>query len=93
MRKSAKVDVGKRVSIEVGFDPIPRVVPIPRLFANALRRNNAAKEAFEKLSPSRQKEILRYLGALKTEEALARNVERTIHFLLGKEEGHAFRTE
>ncbi len=35
----------------------------------------------------RQKEILRYLGFLKTEESMKRNVEKVIQFLAGKKVG------
>jgi uncharacterized protein YdeI (YjbR/CyaY-like superfamily) len=36
-----------------------------------------------KLTPSRQKEILRYFAALKTQEAKDRNVERMVRILGG----------
>jgi hypothetical protein len=37
--------------------------------------------AFKKLTPSRQKEILRYLNYLKTEEAKSRNIEKVLELL------------
>ena len=40
----------------------------------ALSKNKPAKEAFEKLPASRQKEILRYLNNLKQAETLERNL-------------------
>jgi len=40
--------------------------------------------AFKKLTPYRQKEIVRYLGSLKTEEALQRNIEKVIASLKEK---------
>lgn len=59
------------------------IAPHPR-FATALRENKQALEAFEALSPSRQKEIVRYISSLKTAAAVDRNVERAIGFLVGK---------
>ena len=43
-----------------------------------------AKSAFDNLSPSSQKEIVRYISQLKTEPGIDRNVEKAIAFLLGK---------
>ena len=38
---------------------------------------------FEQLTPSRQKEILRYLNYLKTTEAKKRNIDKVLSFLKG----------
>jgi hypothetical protein len=81
MRRAANVDVGDRVAIEVQFDHAPPKVPVPRKFTLALSNNKAAKEAFHKLAPSRQKEILRYLNGLKQAETLERNIEKITRFL------------
>jgi uncharacterized protein YdeI (YjbR/CyaY-like superfamily) len=51
----------------------------------ALNSNPQAKERFEGLSPSLQKEIVRYISHLKTEASIDRNVDRAINFLLAKE--------
>jgi uncharacterized protein YdeI (YjbR/CyaY-like superfamily) len=40
-----------------------------------------AKKEFEKLSPSRQKEILRYIIFLKSEESVDKNIHRAIAHL------------
>lgn len=39
---------------------------------------------FEQLTPSRQKEIIRYLNYLKTAQAKNKNIEKVIGFLKGK---------
>jgi uncharacterized protein YdeI (YjbR/CyaY-like superfamily) len=49
-----------------------------------LRKSKEAKTVFDKLPPSRRKEIVRYLANLKTEEVLKKNIQRAINFLLGK---------
>jgi hypothetical protein len=84
MRQSANVDVGDKVTVELKLDKKSREVPSPQKFTLALAKNKKAKDAFEKLIPSRQKEILRYLGNLKQEETLDRNIDKVIQFLLGK---------
>ena len=44
-----------------------------------------AKKIFDQLAPSLQKEIVRYIHNLKTEESRDRNVEKAIQFLHGKQ--------
>ncbi len=84
IRDSTQTKVGDRVTIEIGYDPKPRKIVIPKSFAQALEENKLAKKTFEKLPPYRQKEITRYLSFLKSEATLAHNIERTIKFLEGK---------
>jgi hypothetical protein len=84
MRRAANVDVGDRANVELELDKTSREVPAPRKFALALGKNKKAKAAFEKLTPSRRKEILRYLNNLKQEETLERNIAKIIQFLEGE---------
>jgi hypothetical protein len=84
MRQAANVDVGDQVTISVQFDKIPPKVAVPRKFTLALWKNKSAKEAFQKLAPSRQKEIIRYLNSLKQAETLERNIDKVIQFLQGE---------
>lgn len=81
MRAAGGVDVGDVARVEVVFDPAPRVVPTEPALARALAGDRAAKRAFDALPPSRKKEISRYLGALKSEETRARNIERVLAHL------------
>ena len=76
MREAAGIDVGDQADIRLEVDPRPRTEPVHPKFTRALDRNRTAKIAFEKLVASRQKEILRYLNSLKTEESLDRNIEK-----------------
>ena len=82
MREAAGIDVGDQADIQLEFNPTPRVEPIPPKLEDALTRNKAAKSAFEKLIPSRQKEILRYLNSMKTEESVERNIEKVLRQLM-----------
>jgi uncharacterized protein YdeI (YjbR/CyaY-like superfamily) len=76
--------VGDDAKVEIEFDPEPRIVPTHPKFAQALSKNREAKTAFERPARSRQKEILRYLNSMKTEESLVRNIEIVIQYLLGQ---------
>jgi hypothetical protein len=84
MRKVSGIDVGDMADIKIEFDPVPRVIPVHPKLQLALDKNKKAKAAFEKLPPYRQKEIIRYISFMKTEESVIRNVEKVIQHLLGK---------
>lgn len=85
MLKGTGLKVGDRADMEIDFDPRPRETPVPPEFSKALRADSVARREFGKLTPSRQKEILRYLGNLKTEEFRKRNIERVLKHLRGEE--------
>lgn len=84
MREAAGIDTGDMAHVEIDYDPKPRVTPMPALLEKALKKNKTARAEFDKLSPSRQKEIQRYLNSMKTEESLARNVEKVLKHLVGE---------
>ena len=84
MRKAAQKDVGDIADFEIAYDPIKRAFPMHPKFEKALEENKQAKAIFDSLRPSLQLEINRYLGSLKAEESVDRNVNRAIQFLLGK---------
>lgn len=84
MRQAAGVDVGDQVRIQIEFDPAPRIETMPPKLKDALSKHKGAKAAFERLTPSRQKEMLRYLNTMKTETSLERNIEKIIQHLLGE---------
>ncbi|MDX2046145.1 MAG: YdeI/OmpD-associated family protein [Chitinophagaceae bacterium] len=85
MRKAAGIDVGDIAEVEIGFDPGERMVPLHPKLEEAFRKNKKAKAAFDKLSLSRQKEIMKYINYLKTDESVNKNVQRAIKFLTGGE--------
>lgn len=85
MLEASGSKVGDNVEIEVEFNPKPPDVPMSKQLAHALRRDAIARAAFEKLPPSRQKEIHKYLGSLKTEVSIQRNIERVLSHLRGEE--------
>jgi len=83
MRNAAGKDVGDLITIQIDFDLKPRTTPIHPKLKQALKENKQAKLAFDKLSPSRQKEILKYINFLKSEESVDKNVQKTISALTG----------
>ncbi|RYZ46479.1 MAG: hypothetical protein EOO14_24560, partial [Chitinophagaceae bacterium] len=76
--------IGEMIAVEIDLDTSERTIqPHPKLL-QALRENDAAGKVFNSLPPSRQKEILRYIALLKTEESITKNVQKAIGFLTGK---------
>ena len=85
MRSATNTKVGDRVTLEIEFDPIERKIEMHPKLSMALKMDKTAKKIFDQLAPSLQKEIVRYIHNLKTEESMDRNVERAIQFLHGKQ--------
>jgi hypothetical protein len=88
IRDAAGVSVGDRVRVEIAFDPQYRngpQHPMPAWFRKALKENPRAEDNWERLIPSRKKEVLRYFAQLKSEEARQRNLARAIKVLSGDE--------
>ena len=85
MMKSAEVEVGDTASfvIEQDNDNKSRDVPMPRNFKARLVKDGVW-EAYKSLTPYRQKEILKYLSFLKTEESISRNIEKVVQQLKEK---------
>jgi hypothetical protein len=83
MLKNSPEKVGETIEITVAFDPDERTIAQPPGFVKALEENPGAKAVFDRLSPSRQHEIVRYIASLKTEESVMRNITRAINFLNG----------
>lgn len=88
VRKASGTKVGDRVKVDVAFDPDYRngpMHPMPEILRKALDENTVANQAWGKLAPSRQKEILRYFSFLKSDEARFRNLEKAMYVLNGNE--------
>lgn len=86
VRKASDTKVGDRVQVTLSFDAAYRngpLHPMPTWFRTPLAKNSRAKKAWQALTPSRQKEILRYFSWLKTPAARARNVARVLRVLSG----------
>jgi hypothetical protein len=86
IREESNLQVGDVIDIEARFDREYRngpLHPMPAWFGDQLSGNGPAKAGWGRLSPSRQKEILRYFARLKSPEAKQRNVRRALHVLAG----------
>ncbi|TCC97831.1 YdeI/OmpD-associated family protein [Pedobacter hiemivivus] len=84
MLKNSPKRIGETIKVTIEFDPSDRTIkPHPKLI-EALKNNLEAKSKFDNLTPSMQKEMVRYISSLKTEESRNRNIERAINFLLGR---------
>lgn len=85
MLKGAQVTLGQTVSfsIEQNFASRNREFPLLAVFKAELDKQNVLA-AFKALTPSRQKEILKYLNSLKTDESRMRNINRVIAQLKDK---------
>ncbi len=86
MRAQADVSVGDNVKVRLRVDQEYRNGPrheMPAWFSAALEGDATAATNWARLTPSRQKEVLRYFAALKTSGAKERNLQRAIAVLSG----------
>lgn len=84
LRQASKTGVGDRVVARVSFDAAYRggpTHPMPPALAHGLREQPKRAAAWGELTPSRRKEILRYLAGLRSEDALERNIEKVLAML------------
>lgn len=85
MRKAAGKDVGDTATFEIEYDAEERLIDMNPKLEQALAGNKKAKAVFDSLAPYLQKEIVRYIANLKTEESVDKNIKKAIGFLLGEE--------
>src|SRR5690606_4470349 len=84
MLKNSPKRIGDYITVAVEFDPSERtIIPHPKLTA-ALNKDRTAKESFESISPSKQKEIIRYISFLKSEASIINNIQKLIGYLNGE---------
>ena len=91
MLKGGNVKLGQTAQFNIEQDTLERnkKVPMPKELRKALQENSLLK-TFEALSPSRQKEINRYLNNLKSAVTIQKNIEKVIKALQGKESSSLF---
>ena len=82
--KNSPKRIGETIDIAIEFDPADRSIKPHPEFLKALDQNKEAKQVFESLSASRQKEIIRYISFLKSADSVTRNVQKAMGFLTGK---------
>ena len=85
MMKGGNTAVGKSASFQIEQDKSTKAVTyrMPKLLITALHKHNLAND-FNLLTPSRKKDILRYLMMISKEETLVRNINKVIAQLRAK---------
>ena len=84
VRKASGTQVGDVVNVQIRFDHGYKGGPAPVMpvwFAAALKRQAPANRGWKRLTPSRQKEIARYLSGLKSDAAQRRNLQNVLGML------------
>ena len=84
MLKNSPKRIGELIEITITYDTSDRTIKPHPQFIKALSKNLKAKQSFDCLTPSMQKEMIRYIANLKTEQTRNRIIARAIDYLLGK---------
>lgn len=86
MMKGANVELGSTAKFEIEYDDRPPkdAITMPVLLEKRLKKDKLMS-LFNTLSPSRQKEVFKYLHSLKSEDAIARNIEKVVADLKNKQ--------
>jgi len=87
MRAAANTEVGDVVRVALDVDDAYHsnpANPMPPWFQTALDDDSVVNENWLKLAPSQRKEVVRYLGVLKSEDARERNLQRALSVLRGE---------
>ena len=92
MLKGGHTELGKTALFEIEQDTLERNrnVPMSKELKTALIKYKLL-EKFTSLTPSRQKEVNRYLNNLKSAETLQKNIDKVIKGLQGKESSLFFK--
>ncbi|WP_276355671.1 YdeI/OmpD-associated family protein [Cohnella caldifontis] len=80
-RAGAGVEAGDVIEIELELDDQPREAIVPDDFAEALGRNEAARQYFDRLSYSNKRRILLNIEGAKTAETRQRRIEKSLDSL------------
>ena len=81
LRDKAKVEVGDTASFELALDTEPRVAEVPDELRRALDANDDARNAFDKLSYSHQKEYVDFVSEAKRPATRERRAARAVQML------------
>jgi uncharacterized protein YdeI (YjbR/CyaY-like superfamily) len=84
MLKNSPKRIGEMIEVIIMLDKKERTIkPHPKL-VKAFAENKDAKNIFDKFTPSKQKEIVRYISFLKSDISIEKNIEKVIGFLKGE---------
>jgi hypothetical protein len=85
MMKGGKTALGETASFEIeqNFTVVDQMYAMPKLLQKALDKHQL-REQFNLLTPSRRKDILKYLSYVKTERTMLGNIEKVAAQLKNK---------
>ena len=86
-RRAAGVATGDVIEVDVVVDTAPRIVVEPKDLTAALRRDPGARAAYDRLSNSRRRELVRSIESAKRPETRARRVDLVVSRLSAIETG------
>ena len=78
IRRKLRVDWGAIVEVAIQFDEESREPDLPPALVLALRRAPKAQRRFRSITTALRRQIVRYLVAVKSQEALERRVSRFV---------------
>lgn len=84
MLKNSPKRIGETIEVTLEYDDSDRSITIHPRLEQAISDSKLATANFEKLIPSRQHELIRYINNLKTEAGIQRNIEKIIRHLHGE---------
>ncbi len=82
IRQAVGVSAGDVVEVTMELDTDARAVTVPADFSKALGKNKEAKDAFEKLSYSHQKQYVDWIESAKKPETRAGRIEKALTMLV-----------
>jgi hypothetical protein len=80
-RRSAGVEAGDDVEVQIELDTVPRVVVEPVDFAQTLDADPLARAAYDRVAYSHKREHLRAIEGAKKPETRSRRIERALAVL------------
>lgn len=82
-RAAARVEAGDEVEVTLALDTQPRTVDVPADLAAALAAQPGARAAFDVLSYTKRKEMVRQVEEAKAPETRARRIARIVAQMAG----------
>ena len=83
-RELTGISAGNAYDLDIELDTAPRVVEVPDDLAAALAADSAAKEAFDRLSYSHQRQHVEAILDAKKEETRRRRIDKSLAMLRGE---------
>ncbi|WP_292009657.1 YdeI/OmpD-associated family protein [Chryseobacterium sp.] len=84
MLKNSPKRIGELIEITIEYDVSDRSIPLHPQLEAAIKGDPEAYGNFEGLTPSRKKEVIRYINNLKTGESVQRNILKIMAYLKGE---------